>query len=101
MARLATALIGPVLAVAAFALYWWVGPDQRSTDPYVPLASAWLHGSATLDPYQYTWLEMALYQGQWFVPFPPTPTVVVMQFVAVFGQTFDTGLTSAVAGAVG
>jgi hypothetical protein len=94
-------LSGPGLALVAFVVYWWVGPTQASTDPYLPLANAWLHGSANLDPNVYTWLELALYKGQWFVPFPPTATVVVLPFVAIFGQTFDTGLTSAVAGAIG
>ena len=101
MLALAARLIGPVLALIAVGLYWWVGPDQRSTDAYLPLANAWLHGRADLDGSVYTWIELALYHGQWFVPFPPTPTVVVLPFVAIFGQTFDTGLTSAIAGGVG
>src|SRR6266487_2460433 len=101
MALLAARLTGPALAVIAFVLYRWIGPDQASTDPYIPLANAWLHGTATLDAYHYTWIELALYNGQWFVPFPPTPTVAVLPFVALFGPTFDTGLTSAIAGAVG
>src|SRR5436190_4150943 len=100
-AVLSGALIGPLLAVIAFAVYWSVGPDQTSTDPYLPLADAWLHGRADLDGSVYTWIELALYHGQWFVPFPPTATVAVLPFVAVFGQTFDTDLTSAVAGAIG
>jgi len=101
MLRRATPLIGPALAAVAFVIYWLVGPDQTSTDPYLPLAHAWLHGRADLDGSYYTWIELALYHGQWFVPFPPTATVAVLPFVAVFGQTFNTGLTSAIAGAVG
>jgi hypothetical protein len=101
MSRLAPPLIGLGLAAIAFFVYVLVGPDQRSTDPYLPLASAWLHGRVDLDGSYYTWIELALYHGQWFVPFPPTPTVAVLPFVAVFGQTFDTSLTSAIAGAAG
>jgi len=101
MAPLAARLIGPALAVIAFLLYRWIGPDQASTDPYVPLADAWLHGTAALDAARYTWLELALYNGQWYVPFPPTATVAVLPFVAFVGPTFDTGLTSAVSGALG
>src|SRR5258705_265757 len=81
MPALAARLIGPALALIAFGLYWWVGPDQRSTDAYLPLANAWLHGRADLDGSVYTWIELALYHGQWFVPFPPTATVVVLPFV--------------------
>jgi hypothetical protein len=101
MSRIATPLIGFALAAIAFLVYAWVGPDQHSTDPYLPLANAWLHGHADLDGSYYTWIELALYHGQWFVPFPPTATVAVLPFVAIFGQTFDTSLTSAVAGAIG
>ena len=101
MVRRATPLIGPAVAVIAFLVYWWIGPDQTATDPYLPLANAWLHGRADLDGTYYTWIELALYHGQWFVPFPPTTTVAVLPFVAVFGQTFDTSLTSAIAGAFG
>jgi hypothetical protein len=101
MADRAARLIGPLLAVIAFALYWSVGPDQTSTDPYLPLADAWLHGRANLDGDVYTWIELAFHHGQWFVPFPPTATVAVLPFVALFGQTFDTDLTSAIAGAIG
>lgn len=101
MSRIAPPLIGLGLAAIALFVYVLVGPDQRSTDPYLPLANAWLHGRADLDGTYYTWIELALYHGQWFVPFPPTPTVAVLPFVAAFGQTFDTSLTSAIAGAVG
>jgi hypothetical protein len=94
-------LVGPALAIVAFGLYWWIGPNQASTDPYLPLADAWLHGRANLDGARYTWIELALYHGQWFVPFPPTATVLVLPFVAIFGQTFDTNLTSAIVGAIG
>lgn len=96
-----TRLIGLGLAVFAFLVYQWVGPDQTGTDAYLPLANAWLHGHADLDGSVYTWIELALYRGQWFVPFPPTATVAVLPFVALFGQTFETGLTSAIAGALG
>jgi hypothetical protein len=99
--RLQRILVGAALGAIAFLLYWWAGPDQTSTDPYLPLAAAWLHGRADLDGSFYTWIELALYHGQWFVPFPPTATVAVLPFVAIFGQTFNTGLTSAAAGAVG
>src|SRR5258706_8804174 len=101
MPPLATRLTGLALAAFAFWMYSWVGPDQTSTDAYLPLANAWLHGHADLDASVYTWIELARYHGQWFSPFPPTATLVVLPFVAIFGQTFDTGLTSAIAGAVG
>jgi hypothetical protein len=94
-------LIGPGLALASFGLYWWAGPVQAGTDAYIPLANAMLHGSVSLDASYYTWVELALYRGTWFVPYPPIPAFVLMPFVAVFGQTFDTNLTSAIVGAVG
>ena len=94
-------LIGPALALLSFGLYWRVGPAQASTDAFIPLASAILRGSVSLDPSYYTWVELALYRGGWFVPYPPIPAVVLLPFVAVFGETFDTNLTAAIAGAIG
>jgi hypothetical protein len=94
-------LVGPALALVAFGLYWWVGPVQAGTDAYIPLANAMLHGSVSLDPAYYTWIELALYHGGWFVPYPPVPAIVLLPFVAIFGQTFDTNLTAAIAGAIG
>jgi hypothetical protein len=94
-------LIGPALALASFGLYWWVGPVQTNTDAFIPLANAMLHGSVSLDAGYYTWIELALYRGGWFVPYPPTPAIVLLPFVALFGQTFDTNLTAAIAGAIG
>ena len=103
MSRFAARLWGLaalVLAIVAFGLYWWIGPDRSSGDPYQPLADAWLHGRANLDPMVYTWLELSLYRGQWFVPFPPTGTVVLLPFVAA-GVSVDTNLLSAVIGGIG
>ncbi|HEX5823604.1 MAG TPA: hypothetical protein VFY18_04005, partial [Candidatus Limnocylindrales bacterium] len=94
-------LVGLALGLGAFGLYWWVGPTQAGTDAYIPLADAMLHGRVSLDPMHYTWVELALYRGGWFVPFPPVPAVVLLPFVAVFGQTFDTNLTAAIAGGIG
>ena len=94
-------LIGPALALASFGLYWWVGPVQTNTDAFIPLANAMLHGSVSLDAGYYTWIELALYRGGWFVPYPPIPAIVLLPFVVVFGQTFDTNLTAAIAGAIG
>src|SRR3954452_18277947 len=79
-------LTGGAIALVMFAVYWWIGPSQASSDPYLPLAQAWLHGRANLDPHVYTWLELAPSHGQWYVPFPPTATLVVLPFVAIFGQ---------------
>jgi hypothetical protein len=94
-------VIGPAVALAAFGLYWWVGPEQAGTDAYIPLANALLHGSVSLDPNYYTWVELALYRGGWFVPYPPVPAFILLPFVEIFGQTFDTNLTAAIAGAIG
>src|SRR5260370_96046 len=64
MSRFGPPLIGFALAAIAFLVYAWVGPDQHATDPYLPLADAWLHGRADLDGSYYTWIELALYRGR-------------------------------------
>ena len=47
-------------------------------------AERWLHGHLDLGQDR-PWLELAIYQGKYFVSFPPLPTFFVLPFVALFG----------------
>ena len=53
-------------------------------DSYTLQADAWLHGRIALDR-DYPYLELAIYQGQYYVSFPPFPAVLMLPFVLVFG----------------
>jgi hypothetical protein len=49
---------------------------------YVWQASAWLNGEASLP---YKMLDVAIFKGRYYVPFPPFPSLLVLPFVALFG----------------
>ena len=51
---------------------------------YALQAERWLSGHLDLGQ-DYPWLELAIYQGKYYVSFPPLPTLLVMPFVALFG----------------
>lgn len=53
-------------------------------DSYSLQAEAWLHGSAGLGQ-NYTWLEMAEYNGDWYVAFPMTPSLFLFPVVLFTG----------------
>ncbi|MBQ3864477.1 MAG: hypothetical protein II781_01415 [Clostridia bacterium] len=53
-------------------------------DSYTLQADAWLHGRIALDR-DYPYLELAIYQGQYYVSFPPFPALLMLPFVLVFG----------------
>ena len=53
-------------------------------DSYSLQAAAWLRGQTALDQ-NYPWLELAVYNGHYYVSFPPVPSVVLLPFVALFG----------------
>ncbi|MBD5558881.1 MAG: hypothetical protein HDQ87_00760 [Clostridia bacterium] len=54
-------------------------------DSYSLQARSWLEGHATISP-QYTWLELAVYEGQLYVSFPPFPSVVMLPLAALLGE---------------
>ena len=62
-------------------------------DSYTLQAIAWLKGETCLANGQnYTWLELAIYQGNYFVSFPPLPSVVMVPFVLFFGENTPNNL---------
>ena len=51
---------------------------------YALQAKRWLSGHLDLGQ-DYPWLELAIYEGKYFVSFPPLPTLFVLPFVPLFG----------------
>ena len=50
-------------------------------------AKAWLDGKVYLENgSRYQYLELAIYNGKYFVSFPPFPSVVLLPFVIIFGD---------------
>lgn len=53
-------------------------------DSYTLQAQAWLEGKMSLGQ-SYSYLELAEYAGDWYVSFPPFPSVVMLPLVLIFG----------------
>lgn len=60
-------------------------------DSYELQAKAWLSGRTYLDK-NYTHLELAEFEGHYYVSFPPFPSVVLLPFVLIFGSAFPNNL---------
>ena len=89
------------LAAALFVLYGLVGPGQYHNDGWFPLADAFLHGRLWIDGSR-PWIERVPGpSGEYFLPFPPVPALVLVPQVALFGpDVADTGVMSALVGAL-
>ena len=61
------------------------GPTAYPT--YTLQAMAWRSGMLHLD-HDYPWLELAVFAGEYYVSFPPLPSVVLLPLTFIFG--FDT-----------
>ena len=88
------------LAILAGVIYWATAPDRVDLDGFVPLANALLHGHLDIGP-EFGYLEHAPGpNGGGYMPYPPSPVLLVLPFVALFGPTFDQGIAAAVVGAI-
>lgn len=52
---------------------------------YTRQAMAWRSGSLHL-PHDFPWLELAIYEGEYYVSFPPLPSVVLLPLTFLFGE---------------
>jgi hypothetical protein len=104
--RTAAVLVGVLLAVGAFLVYWWSNPVHWNMyDHFVWQADAFLHGRAWF-PYPvpagadlprndylqdvYPLQDAAGNPyGRALLPFPPLPALVLVPFVALFGLATD------------
>ena len=72
-----------LLAVCYVVLYSVIGQgvfSHSDYDSYTRQAQQWWNGAANL-PQNISWLEIAEYEGQFFVSFPPFPSVI--QFCSI------------------
>ena len=53
-------------------------------DSYTLQAQAWLEGRTDLGQ-DISYLELAIYNGKYYVSFPPFPSVIMLPFVLIFG----------------
>ena len=92
-----TAALLCMLALMAFAyvlLHDLLGGTllaHSAWDSYTLQAMAWRRGSLSLGQ-NYPWLELAVYEGEYFVSFPPFPSVVMLPFTFIFGENTPNNL---------
>ena len=85
----------PLILLGMMAVMWAVlrmitgvglfGPTAYPT--YTLQAMAWRNGMLHLD-HDYPWLELAIYEGEYYVSFPPLPSVILLPLTLIFG--YDT-----------
>src|SRR6266540_606311 len=90
--------LGLVTALAMAVYFVTTSSERSSFDYFVRLADAFLHGRIYLTEAP-SWLnELIPKDGVWYVPYPPMPAVVLLPFVALFGEQFPQQLGSVVFG---
>lgn len=81
-----------VICPLAFLIVLWVAAsftghwatEENPYRSYALQACAWLNGRLDLEK-DYPWLELAIYEGKYYVSFPPFPSLVLLPFAAVLG----------------
>lgn len=74
--------------VAAFSGSWpW---SSNSYNSYLLQTLSWLEGRLDLGQ-NYEWLELAIFEGKFFVSFPPFPSFVYLPFALIFHENTPEG----------
>lgn len=81
-------LMAAQAVLAAFTGQWaWA---QNPYNSYTLQALRWLDGHLDLGQ-NYSWLELAVYEGRYYVSFPPFPSYLLLPFAALFGENTPDG----------
>ena len=76
-------VLAVMLVISMFTGLWpWKTNFYNS---YALQSDAWLHGRLDLGK-DYEWLELAIFEGKYYVSFPPFPSYVLLPFSLFFGQ---------------
>ena len=92
--QLGCVLIALLLMLAIFASLCalsGVKPDTYKYPSYLLQAQAWLRGELALDR-NYEYLELAVYEGRYYVSFPPIPTIPMVLWTLIWGDDVPGGL---------
>lgn len=68
-----------------------VDPASYKYQSYLLQAQAWLRGEVALDG-DYPYLELAVYEGRYYVSFPPVPAIPMVLYTLLFGDDVPGGL---------
>ena len=66
-------------------------PCRYKYKSYLLQAQAWLKGQTYLDQ-NYEYLELAVYEGKYYVSFPPVPSVPMVLYTLIWGDDVPGGL---------
>ena len=80
-----------VLIYAALSLASGVNPAAYEYNSYLLQAQAWLRGETAL-PQNYEYLELAIYEGRYYVSFPPVPSIPMVLYTLIWGNNVPGGL---------
>lgn len=84
--------------IAAMTGKWpWQGNPYNS---YALQSVSWLEGRLDLGQ-NYEWLELAIFQGKYFVSFPPFPSYILLPFAAFMGVNTPDGWIALVCTLIG
>ena len=93
-----------VMAVGYFLMHDLMGGTlfaHDARDSYTLQTVNWLQGRMYIENGEnYPWLELAIYEGQYYVSFPPIPSVVLLPFVLFWGMDTPNNLLIAVYGLI-
>ena len=92
--QLLCAVIALAIAFAIFAAMCaltGIAPGAYHYPSYLLQAQAWLRGQFALN-HNYEYLELAVYNGQYYVSFPPVPAIPMVLFTLIWGNNVPGGL---------
>ncbi len=84
--------------IGAFTGMW--PSDNNSYNSFALQADSWLNGRLDLGM-DYKWLELAIYDGKYFVSFPPFPSYILLPFALFCGANTPDNMINAVATVIG
>lgn len=85
------AVLGAMIAIfAAMHIITGANPLSYPYPSYLLQAQAWLRGEISVPNHEY--LELAIYNGQYYVSFPPVPSVPMALYALIFGGRVPGGL---------
>ena len=84
-------ILAVLTVMAMFTGNWcW---KENGYPTYALQANAWLQGRLDLGQ-DYPWLELAIFEGKYYVSFPPFPSYVLLPFALLFGRNTPDGIIS-------
>ena len=85
------AVFGAMIAIfAAMHIISGADPLAYPYPSYLLQAQAWLRGEISIPNYEY--LELAVFDGQYYVSFPPVPSVPMVLYTLIFRNNVPAGL---------